>query len=187
VTDGDAAGAPAGPQSPKERRLKLMLIASLAFNLLVVGAVAGAMIFGPHGPRHRGGSLGDEYTLMGFTRALSSDRRGPIRKAIREQRETFKPLREAVDEARRQAADVLVQEPFSKDKLKEAFDKINEADVKLKSAGQGMLLNTAESLTPDERRVLKDWWVKRHARWFRGRDDRRPPKDEASPDKRGGE
>ena len=136
MTDGDAAAAAAAPPSPKERRLKLMLIASLAFNLLVVGAVAGAMIFGPHGPRHRGGSPGDEYGLMGFTRALSSDRRGPIRKAIKEQRETFKPLREAVDEARREAADVLVEEPFSKDKLKQAFDKINEADVKLKSAGQ---------------------------------------------------
>ena len=97
---------------------------------------------------------------------------GPIRKAIKEQRETFKPLREAVDEARREAADVLVEEPFSKDKLKEAFDKINEADVKLKSAGQAMLLSTAESLTPDERRALKDWWEKRHARWSRGRDDR---------------
>jgi uncharacterized membrane protein len=186
VTDGDAAAAAAAPQSPKERRLKLMLIASLAFNLLVVGAVAGAMIFGPHGPRHRGGSPGDEYGLMGFTRALSSDRRGPIRKAIKEQRETFKPLREAVDEARRQAAEVLVTEPFSKDKLKEAFDKINEADVKLKSAGQAMLLGTAESLTPDERRQLKDWWVKRHARWFRGRDDRPPPKDEPPADRKDG-
>ena len=51
MTDGDEAAAAAAPQSPKERRLKLMLIASLAFNLLVVGAVAGAMIFGPHGPR----------------------------------------------------------------------------------------------------------------------------------------
>jgi uncharacterized membrane protein len=177
VTDGDAAAAAAAPQSPKERRLKHMLIASLAFNLLVVGAVAGAMIFGPHGPRHRGGSPGDEYGLMGFTRALSADRKGPIRKAIKEQRETFKPLREAVDEARREAADVLVEEPFSKDKLKQAFDKINEADVKLKSAGQGMLLSTAEGLTPDERRALKDWWEKRHARWFRGRDDK-PPKDQ---------
>lgn len=182
MTDGDAAGAAALPPSPKERRLKLALIASLAVNLLVVGAVASAMIFGPHGPRHRG-APGDEYGLMGFTRALSSDRRGPIRKAIKEQRETFKPLREAVDEARRQAADVLVAEPFSKDKLKQAFDKINEADVKLKSAGQGMLLSTAESLTPDERRTLKDWWQKRHARWFRGRDDGPPPKSDAPPEK----
>ncbi len=182
MTDGDAAGA-AAPQSPKERRLKLMLIASLAFNLLVVGAVAGAMILGPHGPRHRSPPGGDEYGLMGFTRALSADRKGPIRKAIREQRETFKPLREAVDEARSQAAEVLVQEPFSTDKLKEAFDKINDADVKLKSAGQAMLLSTAETLTPDERRALKDWWEKRHARWSRGRDDR-PPKDEAPPDKK---
>jgi len=176
VTDGDAASAAVAPQSPKERRLKLALIASLAVNLLVVGAVVSAMVFGPHGPRHRGGSPGDEYGLMGFTRVLSSDRRGPIRKAIKEQREAFKPLREAVDEARREAADVLVAEPFSKDKLNAAFDKINNADLKLKSAGQAMVLSTAESLTPAERSALKDWWVKRHARWSRGRDDR-PSKD----------
>jgi uncharacterized membrane protein len=180
VTDGDVTSAAAAPPNPKDRRLKLILIASLAVNLLVVGAVAGSMIFGRHGPRH-GGSPGDDYGLMGFTRVLSSDRRGPIRKAIKEQRETFKPLREAVDEARRQAADVLVVEPFSRDRLREAFDKINDADMKLKSAGQAMLLGTAETLTPDERRALKEWWEKRHARWFRGRDGRPPDKNDAGP------
>jgi uncharacterized membrane protein len=180
VTDGDAAGAAAQPPSPKERRLKVILIASLALNLLVIGAVAGSMIFHRHGPRH-GGARGDDYGLMSFTRVLSSDRRGPIRKTIKEQREAFKPLRQEVDETRRKAADVLVEEPFSKDKLKDAFDKVNEADLKLKSAGQGMLLNTAESLTPDERRALKEWWLKRQGRMFRDRDDGPPPKGETPP------
>jgi uncharacterized membrane protein len=182
VTDGDVTSAAAPPPGPKERRLKLILIASLAVNLLVVGAVAGSMVFGRHGPRHSS-ARGDDYGLMGFTRLLASDRRGPIRKAIKDQRETFKPLRQDVDEARRQAADALVVEPFSKDKLKQAFDKINDADVKLKSAGQGMLLSTAESLTPDERRVLKDWWLKRQGRMFRDRDDGPPSKDDGPPEK----
>lgn len=180
MTDGDAASTATPPPSPRERRLKLILIASLAVNLLIVGAVVSSMIFHWHGPRH-GGSRGDDYGLMGFTRVLSSDRRGPIRKAIKEQREVFKPLREEVDEARRKAADVLVEEPFSKDKLKEAFDKVNDADVKLKSAGQTMLLNTAESLTPDERRELKKWWLKRQGRMSRERDDG-PPKGDAPPE-----
>lgn len=167
MTDTDAAGVPSPQPGAKEKRLRLMLIASLALNLLVIGAVAGSLIVGKHRHRYGGGDRGEEYGLMSFTRHLSAERRAPLRKAIKENRETLKPLRESVDEARRQAADALAVEPFDRERVKAAFDKITEADGKLKSAGLSMLLTTAEGLTPDERQKLKEWWVKRQGR-FRG-------------------
>jgi uncharacterized membrane protein len=181
VTDVDAAGVPPPqPADVKQRRLKWMLIASLAVNLLVIGVVAGAMISGKHRHRPGGAERGEDYGLMSFTRQLSSERRGQVRKAIKEQRETLRPLRESVDGARREAADLLVVEPFNRDRVKEAFDKITDADVKLKSAGLAMFLTTAESLTPDERQKLKEWWIKRQGR-DRGRGERPGPKEDGPP------
>lgn len=181
MTDGDVTGAVAPPSSPKERRLKLALIASLAVNFLVIGAVASAMFFAPHGPRH-GGGRGEDYGLMAFTRVLSHDRRAPIRKTIKEQREVFKAMREDIDAARRQAAEVLVAEPFSREKMKEALGKVNDADLKLKTAAQDMLLKISETLTPEERQALKTWWEKRRGHRFRRGDDGPPPKDDGPPE-----
>jgi uncharacterized membrane protein len=160
-------GVPASPPpGSKERRLRLLLIASVAVNLLVIGAIAGAMLtWKKHGPRF-GGHRGEDFGLMALTRALPPERRGPIRKAIKEDRASLKPLWHDIARARLDAADVLASESYSRDRLKEAIAKITEAEIKLRSAGREMFLNIADQLNPAERRELSEWWRTKAERHF---------------------
>ncbi len=172
------AGGPAGPS-----RLKLLLIVSLALNLLVIGALAGAFVMGPRRGHWHFGGRGEDFGLLGFARNLPADRRSAIRKSVQRDRAALKPLWLEMRKARENAAAVLVAEPYDKDKVKAAFDAIGAAEGRLKDAGVAIFLNTAEQLTPDERRALGEWWIKKRGRHFRFRDDKDdgPPEDKPSP------
>ena len=181
--NGAASAARGGPG----RWLKLGLIASLAVNLLVIGGIAGSMLaWQRHGPRGAGRG-GEEFGLLGFSRTLPAERAAVIRKAIQAERTALRPLRDEIRDARREAADVLVAEPFDRDKFKAAIDKISEAEAKLKSAGLSVFLNTAERLTADERRALHDWWQRRKPHYFRSRWDKRKGEPQAEPKSEGSE
>jgi uncharacterized membrane protein len=171
------AGGPAGPG-----RLKLLLIVSLALNLLVIGALAGAFLMGPRRGHWHGGRS-EDFGLLGFARTLPADRRSEIRKSVQRDRAALKPLWREMRKARENAAAVIVAEPYDKDKVKAAFDAIGAAESRLREAGVAILLNTAEQLTPDERRALGEWWVKKRGRHFRFRDDKDdgPSDDKPSP------
>ena len=145
--------------SGMEFRWKVILIASLAFNLLVIGALGGAMLMGR---RHGSGyGRGEDFGLLGFSRTLPAERRATIRKTLQKDRASLKPLWAEMRKAREDVAAVIVAEPFDKAQLKAAIDKIGEAEGRLKQAGLTIFLNTAEQLTSDERRALRDWWVRR--------------------------
>jgi uncharacterized membrane protein len=152
------------------------LIASLAFNLLVIGALGGAMLMGRrHGP---GYGRGEDFGLLGFSRTLPAERRAVIRKTLQKDRASLKPLWVEMRQAREGVAAVIVAEPFDKAQLKAAIDKINEAEGKLKQAGLTIFLSTAEQLTSDERHALRDWWIKRRAHHFHLRGDGDKPLSE---------
>jgi uncharacterized membrane protein len=161
------AGGPAGPG-----RLKLLLIVSLALNLLVISAVAGAFLMGPRRGHWHGGGRGEDFGLLGFARSLPADRRSEIRKSVQRDRAALKPLWLEMRKARENAAAVLVAEPYDKEKVKAAFEAIGAAENRLKEAGLAIFLNTAEQLTPDERRALGEWWINKKGRHFRFRDDK---------------
>jgi uncharacterized membrane protein len=169
-------GTGAAPEVGTERRLKLFLIASVALNLLIVGAIAGSMVMWRlHGPGHRG-HRGDDFGLVGFSRTLPAERRNVIRKKIKEERANLEPLRQAMQEAHREAAEALGAEPFDGSRLKAAMDRFSDAEMKLKAAGLAFLIGTADELTPEERRALSEWWKKRREFRFRSEDGRRREK-----------
>ncbi|MFA5951315.1 MAG: periplasmic heavy metal sensor [Hyphomicrobium sp.] len=165
----DTQGAPVA--TPREKRLRIVLLASLAVNLLVIGAVVGAGIaIKRHGPPH-GGRGAEDYGLMGFTRTLPSDRRKEIRKELKQERAKLRPLVDEIEQARDDAASVLASEPFNRDALRAASDKVTEREQTLKAAGLDMFLNHAEKLTAAERKSLSEWWKTKRPR-------RRPPTDD---------
>jgi uncharacterized membrane protein len=145
-----------------------------------VGAVGGAMLSWKKHGHGRGGRGGEDFGLMAFSRTLPDERRLPIRKALREQRASLKPVWGEVEQARAAAGEVLAQEPFDKEKLREALGKISAIEARLKSAGHEMFLDTAERLTADERRALKEWWQKRRGHRY-GRAENKAAKDTPAP------
>lgn len=179
MTDGTevAATPPPAGGNGKERRLRLLLIASVAVNLLVIGAIVGtALTWKRHGWRH-GGLRGEDFGLMALTRSMPAERRDPIRKALRQERAKLRPLWDDVGAARLEAAGVLGAEPFDRARLKDAIGKIAEAEGKLKAAGVETFLDAAEQLTSEERKELSDRWRKRAERHAsrRARDRSAPP------------
>ena len=159
----DVTQPEAQPPRPGSRRLKYALIASLALNLLVVGAVAGTLAmhaFGKPPPRF-GHHRGEDFGLMGLTRTLPEARRKEIRKELREDRKRLRPLIDEIRTARRDAADKLAAEPFDRAALQSAIDAVSDKERALRQEAVGIFIGHAERLNADERRTLAEWWRKK--------------------------
>lgn len=161
MTDVSGPG-PAAAQGMASRRVKYVLIASLALNLLVVGAVASVMFgFAKHRP-HFGHGRGEDFGLMGLTRHLPEERRKEIRKDLRADRERLRPLVDEIRAARREAADKLAAEPFDKAALEAAILAAGEKERALRQTAVTSFVGHAERLTASERKMLSEWWLKRN-------------------------
>lgn len=142
------------------RWLKPLLIGSLALNLLFVGGMASAAWRHHHGHGRFGGSGGD-VSLMGFVNELPADRQQSVGDQLQAARDAVKPLRQEIRDAWTASNTVLTAEPFDKAKAKEAAARLLAAEVKFKTAVSDALLDTAEKLTPEERKTLQKWRERR--------------------------
>jgi uncharacterized membrane protein len=165
--NGEAAGRFAGVS------LRVALMASLALNVLIIGAVAGAFLMGPHHGWHGHGFKG--AGLSGFARTLPPERSEIIRQRLESNRAVLDPLRKEEQEARDAARSVLMTEPFDVEKFKAALSHAVDADEKEKRARMTLFAETAASLTPDERRQLHNWFEQRRAHRHHHDEDAPPP------------
>lgn len=171
MTDGaDQSPAPVQGHS----RLRLFLMISLALNLLVIGALIGTAGWRKYGHWH--GVRGEDFGLIGFARALPGERGDAVRKLLKDGRSSLKPLKREIFAAREAAAEVLGAEPYNRDALKAAIEKIGDAERTFKDSGLTVFLNAVEQMTPEERRALSEKWKKKRGR---GRD--KGPDDEKGP------
>lgn len=130
------------------RRMKIALIASLALNLLFIGAIGGAMLHG--GPERRGGGP-RELGFGPFTEALPPEDRAALARAFfRESggpREMRREMRDRLD----RLVLVLRTEPLDTGALQAAFDQMRERTGRQLDAGQRLLIERLEAMTPEER------------------------------------
>ncbi len=150
-----------GGFSTLPRRWKWALVTSLAANLAIAGAFAGAWIHGPPHGHGRGFRDVDDFGLAGYARRLPPERRAAIRDAMKGARAVVFSLRGDVVKARLEAAEILAAEPFDPSKLKAALEAVGVQQAKLRAAGQDFFLDAAGKLTADERSQLAEWWKKR--------------------------
>lgn len=153
------------------RRIRMVLIASLALNLLILGTIGGSIWAFRHGatPALRGSGP----HLLGFTRTLPEQRRFEIWKVTRNEMRALRPLRKNVRRARAEARAALVAEPFDKEKFTAAQARVFEAEVAMRREAQTLFVSIASSLTPQERAEFVKWQPLRRAeraRWRRERD-----------------
>lgn len=165
ATTPDTPAPATPPGAPRQKWLKIVLVVSLAANLLVIGTVVGAGIaFRRHHGPPPGIRGGDDFGMMGFTRTLEPARRDEIRKNLRAARKQLRSYVTEIEEARNQAADALAANPFSRDVLKTATGKVAEREARLKQEAVALFLDQAEKLTAEERKSLSDWWRKKRRR-----------------------
>lgn len=150
------------------RRMKYVLIGSLALNLLFIGAVVG-MGFKKH---HHGSDAGPHFSLMGLTRVLPDERRKEVIEGLKKQHDQMRPAMEELRMARHDAAERLAAEPFDRAGLERALATVAEKEQSLRASTLETFLNEAERLNVDERKKLSDRWRKR-ADWMARRHDRK--------------
>jgi uncharacterized membrane protein len=159
-------------------------VASLAFNVLVFGAMAGRAYMFRHGPiAHMAGGteVGGSGNLAGFARQLPAERRRQVWALVQEERPALRALRAEVREARARVGAAVSADPFDAKQVSEAQARLLDAEVKTRTASQKLFARIAEMLTKEERtafaRYLADDNARRrhHREWRRGGSDREEP------------
>ena len=104
----------------KAKATTIILVLSLATNLLIVGAAIGFWLREPSGPRfpsHLGNVL----------ETLDPDQRQEMRERFREFRQESRPLHRTMRREQRELAKVVLTEPFDEQAALEAFAKTRDA------------------------------------------------------------
>lgn len=164
---------------PVSSRLPLWLIISLIVNALLIGLVIGGGLHSKRYPERT-------YTQQPFSRGLpdnlpDADRavvRDVFRTAARHSREE----RESVRLARRELATALNREPYDRDEVVQAFERLRSADMAVRQRLHEDLANRLEGLSPDQRRAILYTLDRRDRRDRRhGGHPRRQPAEQPPP------
>jgi uncharacterized membrane protein len=160
------------------RWLWVVLILSLALNLLVAGAAVGAFVLGRHTMAWSSGGMAGN--VVQFARQLPSERRSQIWAEVAEQRKAIRPLWRETGRLRRQLAALLAADPFDGAAFAETQRRMLEAEMRARAAGQALVSAIATRLSAEERRALlaKGFGSRHGGRHMRGA---RPTLDDDAP------
>lgn len=147
---------PASARKPR-RWLWPVLLVSVALNLAIAGAVAGALL-SPDGPR-KGGE--DQRAIRGvlgepFFRALPKDDRRAMVRDIVGNRDTFREGREALRDRVANFLEALRAETFDRTEAKRLLGEQRQAAIRRQTLGEDLLLDRLEAMTPAERSAYAD-------------------------------
>lgn len=159
-------GTQPGASPRTGRGIKIALGLSLAFNLLILGLVAGAVLsiggrFGDDDPRLRTLGLGP------FAIALSREDRAAVTDRI--DRDALRGERRALGSGLRQLHGALLADPFDRVAAEQALARSRAATVALQGLGHAALLDQIEAMNASDRAELADRLV-RALRRMGGRD-----------------
>jgi uncharacterized membrane protein len=161
MTENTPSPAPVLRRAP--RWMWSVLILSLAFNLLVLGAAAGAIWHFRHGHDlpHRGPD-----GLARFMRTLPAERRDTIASLIEAERDKTRRLRRISREGYRDVARAFGADPFDADRFQAAARAVSEARIALIRHREVFFSTIATKLTSEERRAYLEWRRdRRRHRW----------------------
>lgn len=156
----DASFPPGGPESKATLSpfLRILLIASLALNMFVLGA--GAVLLGRHmGHPERGPGMMRHAEFPGpnlMLRALPKETRDRIEAEIAPEKAAMRAAMETGRKARRAALAAFSAQPFSAEAYEEKRKASEEADIAAVRAAHALLAKASASLTPEERAGMID-------------------------------
>ncbi|MEQ5871271.1 periplasmic heavy metal sensor [Sagittula sp. NFXS13] len=141
------------------RGVRLALLASLAVNLVVVGAVAGFVWMGPTSPPHE--RSGGPDAVMPYIRALTQDQRHELRDTWRggagpKDRRDMRGLRAQMIQEYQAAAAVLRSDPYDPAALEAVLAAQAERSAGIRARGQSVLSEYVAGMTAEERAAYAD-------------------------------
>lgn len=131
---------------------QILLIASLAINLLIGGAVVARMV--THGGPDR--IMGASYAQLiprRFFAEMPRDRRKVLLDILKKYRDGFKGERDASEQVAVKLADAI-GEPYDVEKVKLVINEFTAQNGKLAAKGGAAALEMLAVLTPAERQLL---------------------------------
>lgn len=152
-----ADSAPPAPPSSRSRRRWLvpLLVASIAVNLVVVGAGFSGWFWPHHGER---GGMHRSADLMprSFFAELDRERRDELAEVFRVRRSEYRGQRRALRDAAAAFADALEREPYDPLLAQSAIAEHAARSDRLVDLGAAITGELLETLTSEERRELAE-------------------------------
>ncbi len=148
---GTDTGTPVA--APMRRSLRILLIASLAFNMLIVGIGAGALISGrmADGPRR-----GIDLSLGPLVEALDESDRRAIMRSLRDAPHVRRPSRDARRADLGAVVAALRTDPFDPAAVAAPLDAARSRALGVMGAGQEALIARITAMTPQQRQAFAD-------------------------------
>jgi uncharacterized membrane protein len=131
------------------RTVKLVFLASLVLNLLLLGVILG------HLPR-LDATPPRQQRMEEALKKLPEPVQSRFREHFAQLRAANDPLRRQIDEARAEAIRLLSAEPFNETAYDRQVSKIEALRAQMYSRTGQLIKQTAKELSPDERRMLAD-------------------------------
>jgi uncharacterized membrane protein len=133
---------------------RTVLFISLALNLLLIGAAAGAWGAGVRLEReaNRGAVVERMPGPRGFLRALPPETRAIMRRELADSWGDSREARQAAIQARRDAFDAAAAEPYSAARVRAAFERLRAADQAAIAVFHDNVVEAFGTLTPEQRR-----------------------------------
>lgn len=190
-----AADAPvtppeAAPQKPR----RTWLYASVALNLLLAGVLIGNVASGPRHHKfvkHAPPAMAVRDVGFAFMRALPEERRKEVKRKMKAEFGSVKPLFEESIAARREAFALLEKDTVTAMEIKAALAKAQAVDTKVADRSADFFSQVVVDIPAAERKAAvaemrKRWTARENLRW-KGQDgDRRGPRDGPPPMGEGG-
>ena len=141
---------------PVERRaprwMKIAFAVSLGLNLLVVGAIAGAILSG--GPGERIARMSDGFGP--YTRALADEERRAVRRDLIRHREVLREDRAALRNSYDEMQTLLRAETFDRSAAEAVMARQRDVLARRSSHGQGVLLDHLSEMPQAARSAYAD-------------------------------
>jgi uncharacterized membrane protein len=145
------------------RWLSMALLASLAVNLVLVGATGGFLW--RYGQELLGGAPAHFVpNLLNYTTTLPETRRKQLWNRTEEARDIMQPLRGDLRAARNETLKILAADTFDRQEYEAAQSRLLAVDRKAREAIYRLYGEIAANLTPEERRGFIAWREKQRPR-----------------------
>ena len=134
-------------------RARILLIASLALNLFLAGALGGLLwLDGRHGKGSHGRGGGRGFSAA--AEQLSPDKREAFRALLHREAEEARPRVQVIRAARRQAAAAMAAEPYNPEAVRTALARASAEELALRADFERAVIEFAATLPPNERAAV---------------------------------
>lgn len=136
---------------------RIALVVSLGVNLLVVGAVAGALLSGGPDPRGTAERRAEKGLPIGpYGRAFSQQDRAELRRAFEARKPLFEQSRRDMRAVAGEIANIVRADPFDPAALKAAFGQQSTLQQAVRAEGQTLLIERLTNMSAAERQAFAE-------------------------------